>query len=187
MHIEESEVQSVQHRNRFVSFVHALPRSVCLFELDLNFCGPYFSIFPFGMGRFPFCLWGLGAFPFSLLPARTLLSNVSWAYRISNWDSLTSNFWFPGPLRMSTEKMVKDVKDLRKKLQTFKSQREDLPALPTRRQWQVLKNTLPLLGFLGAGMRILQRDNALCCQVLPVFDDIKGQMLDRVRDAYIIM
>ena len=88
---------------------------------------------------------------------------------------------------MSTEKMVKDAKDLRKKLQTFKSQREDLPALPTRRQWQVLKNTLPLLGFLGAGMRILQRDNALCCQVLPVFDDIKGQMLDRVRDAYIIM
>ena len=32
--------------NRFVSFVRAYARSGCLVELDLNVCGPAFSLFP---------------------------------------------------------------------------------------------------------------------------------------------
>ena len=68
MHVKESEVEGAHTGNRFVSFVRALPRSGCLLELDLNFCEPYFSIFSFGMGRFPFSLWGPGAFPFFSSP-----------------------------------------------------------------------------------------------------------------------
>ena len=73
-----------QPGNRFVSFVRAYARSGCLVELDQSVCGPAFSLFPLGwaslrswgfsfvgpggpgeLSLFPF---GLGSFPFSLPP-----------------------------------------------------------------------------------------------------------------------
>ena len=62
---------AAQPGNRFVSFVRAYARSGCLVELDQNFCGLCFSLFPFVPARswgFSFCVSGgfgeLSLFPF---------------------------------------------------------------------------------------------------------------------------
>ena len=55
-----------QTGNRSVSFVRSYARSGCLVELDLNVCGPPFSLFPFGLRELSLFPFGLGSFPLSL-------------------------------------------------------------------------------------------------------------------------
>ena len=54
-----------QPGNRFVSFVRAYARSGWRVELDIKFCGPAFSLFPFGLGELSLFSFGLGEFSLS--------------------------------------------------------------------------------------------------------------------------
>ena len=78
----------------------------------------------------------------------------------------------------TTEALCRDAIALKRKMVEFKALRPQVPDLPTPHEWRIFEGLLQVLEQIGAGMRILQTNQALACQVLSVFTDIRVQLED---------